>query len=228
MKIDWEKVPKGQLFLAAMQQAHECLMCGNCCRGMDGIALSRIDTLRMSKHLGIPEREFIQEYTVKSPKKASDRLYKLVGEDNHCPFLTAHGCANYEGRGQVCRFYPWTSPGNMRGMKDAKPITIYQRCDGMKLTYAHILEDAETIPLDTAEQILKGITGKLCFILAINMEGRGELHFKKMLEEIGLDELPPADEIRAMARLYAVAFCSRFNPIVREQTRRKLYEDLNH
>jgi Fe-S-cluster containining protein len=228
MKIDWEKVPPGQLFLAAMQQAHECLMCGKCCRGMEGIALNRTDTLRMSKHLGMSEREFIKKYTTQNPKKPSDRHYILEGEDKHCPFLTSHGCSQYEGRGQVCRFYPWTSPDNMAGMKEKKPITIYQRCDGMKLTYIHVLEDAEVIPVELANQILNGITGKLCFLLAIDMEGRGDIHLKKLLAEIGLDELPPAEEIRSMARLYAVAFCSRFNPLVREDTRRKLYGDLNH
>lgn len=228
MKIDWKKVLPGELFLAAMQQAHECLMCGNCCRGMAGIALNRIDTLRMSKQLGMPEREFVKKYTTQNPNKPSDRHYKLEGEDRHCPFLTSHGCSQYEGRGQVCRFYPWTSPENMDNMRKKKPIIVYQRCDGMKLTYINILNDAEAIPVKLADQVLNGITGKLCYILAIDMEGRGLTHFKKQLEDIGLDELPPADEIRAMARLYAVAFCSRLNPSVREQVRRQLTNDLNH
>ena len=228
MKIDWEKVPPGQLFLAAMQQCHECLMCGKCCNQMDGIALNRIDTLRMSQHLGMEERAFIKQYTTQNPRKPSDRHYILEGEDRHCPFLTSHGCSQYEGRGQVCRMYPFVSPENMEGIKKKKPITIYDRCDGMKLTYIHILEDAEEIPTKLADQVLNGTTGKLCFILAIDMEGRGDTHLKKLLAEIGLDELPPADEIKAMARLYAVAYCSRFNPNVREDIRRKLYGELNH
>jgi Fe-S-cluster containining protein len=195
---------------------------------MAGIALSRVDTLRMSKHLGIPEKEFIKKYTVQNPRKPSDRHYILVGEEMRCPFLTDHGCSQYEGRGQVCRFYPWTSPENMENIKSKKPITIYQRCDGMKLTYIKILEDAEVIPVELANQILGGITGKLCFLLAIDMEGKGAISLKKQLADIGLDKLPPADEIRAMARLYAVAFCSRFNPSVREEVRRQLRGDLNH
>jgi len=228
MEMDWTKIDQANLWVAAMQQAHICLMCGKCCRQMDGIALNSIDTKRMAKHLGMKERDFIKQYTVKSTKKPSDRLYVLEGEDKHCPFLTDHGCCQYEGRGQVCRFYPWTSPENMQRAQDKKGLILYERCKGMVITYIRVLEEAKTLDMELAKGILSGQTGRICLIKAVDMEGRGEANTKGLLATLGLKEFPPEEGLKQAAFIYCAAYCRVNMSIHIDRLLRQLNEYLDH
>ena len=228
MEIDWNVVKPWQLFLACMQEIHECQQCGKCCRGMQGIAMTRLDRIKMAEHLGISEKEFTKKYTQPSPRKPSDRLYIPVGEDERCPFQGDHGgCTQYEGRGQVCRFYPWASPENMELVRKGKPPMVYDRCKGQMLTYLHILEDAENMEAPMVEAVLKSDSGKLLFLKVVDMEGRGEAYIKKRLKTLGLDDWPEPDALKALAYHYAVAFCAKFTPQAREFMRRDLRGYIN-
>jgi Fe-S-cluster containining protein len=229
MEIDWNKVKTGQLFLACLQEILECQQCGRCCRGMAGIALTRLDRIKMAKHLGLSEKEFTKKYTMSSPRKPSDRLYITVGEDKRCPFQGDHGgCTQYEGRGQVCRFYPFAAPEQMERAFKGQGMMIYDRCKGMMITYLHVLDDAEYMPPELADAMLKSESGKLLFLKVVDMEGRGEAYIKNRLKEFGLDDWPDAQAMKTMAYQYAVAYCTKFSPEARANIRRELNDFLNH
>lgn len=221
--MDWSKVNHGRMFLAAMQNIHDCKMCGKCCKGMKGIALSRIDTIRMSKEIGIPEKEFIKTYTTKSNLKDSDRHYIPVGPEIACPFLTPQGCAHYEGRGQVCRHFPWCSAENTKNIEAGKPVMIYQQCVGMPLTYKGVVLAAMFISEQEAKDILNSNIGRILFVSIADMEGRGEAYTKKLLWEIGVDKMPTQGELHEMGFKYAVAYTKTyFSPAALKYTMENL------
>lgn len=226
--MDWKNIKPAQYFLACLQEVHQCQQCGKCCRGMNGIALTRLDTQKMAKHLGMSEKEFRQKYTTPSPRKPSDRLYKLEGPENRCPFQgESGGCTQYEGRGQVCRFYPWASPENMGNVAKGKNFMIYDRCKGMLITYINVLEDSKFMPAAMADALLKSDSGRLMFLRVVDMEGRGEAYIKKRLKELGLDDWPPNDVMYAMAYQYAVAYCTKLTTEKRDGILGELNDLLN-
>jgi Fe-S-cluster containining protein len=211
MKLDWSKVVQMEKFLAALQIVHECKMCGSCCVNMAGIAYNSTDTVRMAKTLGIPRNEFVKEYTIASTKQPKDRWLNTKGKDHECIFWSKNGCTKYEGRGQVCRLYPWTSPEQLNSVKAKKGWHIYPKCRGMQETYLKVLEAAKKMPLETAQAILKSPLGNICMLNLIrDMYNEESALFSA--KELGLPHMPAMEELKSMAWNYAVACVTLYTP----------------
>lgn len=218
MKLDWSKVSSTELWMASMQVIHTCRMCGKCCTGMAGIAYNVIDAERMAKHLGMKRNDWMREYTVPSTKKEGDRWLKLVGQEQKCPWLTDHGCSQYEGRGQVCRFYPWYSPEQITRARSGKSTVLYPTCPGMLDIFIKVSDDAGMMPRSAAEQIMKSDMGKYSLLHMIEGEGKGEAA-KFAAKELGLEDVIPMDRLVNIARAYATAYLAMWTPQARENSR---------
>jgi Fe-S-cluster containining protein len=81
--------------------------CGACCTNHEDYAyvyLTEDDIRRISKHLGLTKREFLNEYTMLDDDEI---VLKMVEPD--CPFLDGWRCMVYEARPVQCRTFPfWT------------------------------------------------------------------------------------------------------------------------
>ncbi len=99
------KLSKGDSALA--QKTHDqvfeemdCLMCANCCKSIPPM-LSKRDTKRLAKHLGLAPSQFSDKYTV------VDNDGDVVMNASPCPFLQEDNkCSVYEVRPAACRLYP--------------------------------------------------------------------------------------------------------------------------
>lgn len=218
MKIDWSKVSSTELWLASMQVIHTCRMCGKCCTGMAGIAYNVVDADRMAKHLGVKRNDWMREHTIPSTKKEGDRWLKLVGPEQKCPWLTDHGCSQYEGRGQVCRYYPWYSPEQITRARDRKSMVLYPTCPGMLETFIKMLYAAEDMPKTTAEEIIRSDMGRYSLLHMVEGEGKGEAA-KFAARDLGLEDVIPMDRLVHIAYSYATAYLSMWAPKQREEAR---------
>lgn len=207
MSTDWSKVTPEKLFAAAMQVWYECENCGRCCIGMNGISLNSIDTERMSKVLGMKKNDFIRQYTIPSTIQSTDRWYKPVGDDRRCPFKTDTGCSKYEGRGQVCRYFPFYAIPTLDGLKKERKLILFNDCPGMKNCYDIVLNDAKTMEKELAKHILDQDIGKMCYIFMIEDEGKIGMA-TRMFKELGLKQVPNRNALKAAAKLYATAYCA--------------------
>lgn len=80
----------------------DCLACGNCCRTL-GPRITEKDIERLSNHLKMKERDFVNKYL----RVDEDRDY--VFKTMPCPFLLEDNfCTVYEKRPKACRDYPHT------------------------------------------------------------------------------------------------------------------------
>ena len=89
----------------------ECQGSGKCClsRGEYGyVYLSREDQLRMSRHLKLTKKAFIETYC-----NEVDGHVHLKNPDQSCGFLKDNRCTVYEGRPNQCRTWPFW-PENMK------------------------------------------------------------------------------------------------------------------
>jgi Fe-S-cluster containining protein len=215
MKLDWTKIKGTEKFLAALQIIHECHMCGRCCVNMKGIAYNSSDTIRMAKHLGVSRNEFVKEYTRPSSSKPQDRWLNVVGEHNACIFWSEKGCTKYEGRGQVCRLYPWTSPEQLNSAREGKGWHLYPKCKGMQVTFLKVLEASKVMPVETANAILKSSLGSICMLNLIRDTYNDEAA-TFTAREIGLPNMPEMEQLKSIAWNFAVAFATRFTPQQRE------------
>jgi Fe-S-cluster containining protein len=207
MSTDWSQVAPEKMFAAAMQVWYECDNCGRCCIGMNGISLNSVDTERMAKFLGMKKNDFIRQYTIPSTIKPTDRWYKPVGDDHRCPFKTNTGCTKYEGRGQVCRYFPFYSMPIVDGLIKQRKMILYPDCPGMKKAYNAVIQDSKNMPKEFASEILKQDIGKVCIVFMIEDEGKiGTV--SKMFRELGFAQAPDRNSMKAAARLYATAYCA--------------------
>lgn len=99
----------------AVFQEINCLHCGNCCKTTPALILNE-DINRISKHLQLSTKDFIQKYVVK------DNDGDLVFRQTPCVFLGADNyCSIYEVRPNACREYPHT---NRKKMQQILNLTI--------------------------------------------------------------------------------------------------------
>lgn len=202
--MDWSKISGTELYLAAMQVSFECETCCKCCKEMVGIAYNSVDCQRMAKYLGIGVHEFMKEYTVASPRKPGDRWFKTKEPNRSCQFLGDYGCTVYEGRGQVCRAYPWFTADAVTAVRNKKPYKIFPACKGMVLSLWRTIQIAKSMSLKEAQEILKSDVGRLCWIWMVYGEGKlGTVD--KICKEMGYANLPPRENLAFPARLWAAA-----------------------
>lgn len=90
-------------------RCHPGVSCFTACCGGIKIVLTPYDILILTKRLGIPAHEFLQQYTLPTYLEQTDMpgvMIKMREEDNKCPFVTADGCTVYSDRPSACRYYP--------------------------------------------------------------------------------------------------------------------------
>ncbi|MDO5535994.1 MAG: YkgJ family cysteine cluster protein [Desulfovibrionaceae bacterium] len=81
-----------------------CRMCGQCCRGEGGIVVSPTDLVRITRCMGLSEREFIETYG----EYRGGKLQIRTGSDGACIFFRdGRGCIVHEGKPDVCRAWPF-------------------------------------------------------------------------------------------------------------------------
>lgn len=225
MKIDWSKISDGEYWLAAMQRIHKCEQCGRCCQKMDGIAYNVIDAERMAKHLNMSRNDWMKEMTIPSTRKQGDRWIKLQGPEAKCPYLSEHGCTAYEGRGQVCRYYPWYAAEQVELARKKKPLKIYQKCQGMINTYLEVLQESFDVPLEAAHALLNSGLKQMVFLGVLEAEGKGEAA-KYAARELGLEDVPGEEQMRNMAHILAVSLLALHPIEQRELNMTALYHML--
>jgi hypothetical protein len=111
----------------------DCLHCGNCCKTTPPLLLNE-DINRISKHLNLSVKNFMEKHVVKD----DDGDY--VFHQTPCVFLgTDNYCSIYEVRPNACREYPHT---NRKKMHQILELTIKNAeiCPAV----ARILENIES------------------------------------------------------------------------------------
>lgn len=88
---------------------HSCNGCGLCCRREDGISVTPLDVLNISKLLRISPKDFIDKYCV--VKEDVDVRISTTGLFNECVFLHklsngTNRCDIYDARPMACYLYP--------------------------------------------------------------------------------------------------------------------------
>jgi Fe-S-cluster containining protein len=223
MKINWSKISDREYFLVALQNIHECQMCGGCCQRMDGIAYCVTDAERMAKHLNMKKNDWMREMTVPSTRKKGDRWLKLTEGSKRCPYLTDHGCSVYPGRGQVCRNYPWSSAQQIEAIRAGQAIQFYDKCLGQYMTYKKYLEASFAMDKDTAASIIKSDLKKYSYLQYIASEGRGEAA-RYAAKDLGLDDVPEEEALKGMSRAYVIATLAMLPEQMRLDTLKHLME----
>ena len=90
----------------------DCLNCGNCCKTTPPLLINE-DINRISKHLNLSTKTFIEKYVVK------DEDSDLVFNQTPCVFLGSDNyCSIYEARPNACREYPHTNRKKMNQILD--------------------------------------------------------------------------------------------------------------
>lgn len=85
----------------------DCLSCANCCKTTGPLFTDR-DISRLSKHLGLKDTHFIDQYL--RVDEDGDHVLQQVP----CPFLGDDNyCSVYEHRPKACREYPHTDRNKM-------------------------------------------------------------------------------------------------------------------
>jgi Fe-S-cluster containining protein len=100
--------------LKYLQRTFECRRCGECCK-QESIAFTERDIERISDKLILAPQEFIQKYDLRTVNNPGELLfYQLhVGTRERCPFNSDRECTIYDARPQVCRGFPFLTPGNV-------------------------------------------------------------------------------------------------------------------
>lgn len=88
----------------------DCLHCGNCCKTTPPLLINE-DIKRISKHLKLSTKFFLEKYVVK------DEDGDLVFNQTPCIFLGKDDyCSIYEARPKACREYPHTNRKKMNAI----------------------------------------------------------------------------------------------------------------
>jgi uncharacterized protein len=90
---------------------HECQRCTACCRWPGQVRLSVEEIAGLANHLGLDERDFIQQFTrLRADRRGLALMDKPNGE---CIFLEGENCAVQSVKPQQCRDFPnlWNFPG---------------------------------------------------------------------------------------------------------------------
>lgn len=207
--MDWSKVSGAELFMACMQISFKCKRCGKCCKLVDGIAYNSVDCLRMAKHLGIDLNDFRERYTIPSTKKATDRwLDQSAGQ---CPFLGEKGCLQYEGRGQVCRAYPWYTAGAVMQARQGKGFRFFPECPGAVEHFKEVLKMAQNPLYIKPEKLLNMDFAKHAWLYMLAGEGK-EQQATKICREMGYFNLVPLYDLEVTCKWWAVAWLTLMGP----------------
>lgn len=105
-----------------MRKVHyQCQRCTNCCRWPGIVKLTEDDIRAIAAHLGMEEREFIQEFTRLRPRR--DGLALTDKPDGACIFLDGRDCRIQAVKPLQCRGFPneWNFPG-WREVCEAKEV----------------------------------------------------------------------------------------------------------
>lgn len=100
-----------------------CQRCGNCCRWPGEVAVSGAEIARISRHLGMPEADFIETYTT---LRRNRNGLTLVEKPNHeCVFLDGIDCLIQAVKPDQCVGFPnrWRFPG-WREVCEAIPVPL--------------------------------------------------------------------------------------------------------
>jgi uncharacterized protein len=96
-------------FRKAAQQVEEqidCRQCAECCRVTE-VKLAERDVAKLSRFLGISEREFVHEHTTLDDNGAAIlRRVKSPDGRQACEFLQGNDCTVYEARPGNCDRFP--------------------------------------------------------------------------------------------------------------------------
>lgn len=88
-----------------------CERCTNCCRWPGDVKVSDKEITAIASFLGMPENEFIQQYT---RLRANRRGLSLIDQaDGACIFLDGQDCKIQPVKPQQCHDFPnaWNFPG---------------------------------------------------------------------------------------------------------------------
>jgi len=96
-------------FRKAAQQVEDqidCRQCAECCRVTE-VKLAERDVAKLSRFLGISEREFMQKHTALDDDGAAIlRRVKSADGRQACEFLLGNDCTVYEARPANCERFP--------------------------------------------------------------------------------------------------------------------------
>ena len=81
----------------------DCRSCANCCKVAE-TNQSKRDMERLAKHLGMPVKQFVDEYTTMSVQDEDEII--LRRNDAGCIFLDGNDCTVYEARPDTCQDFP--------------------------------------------------------------------------------------------------------------------------
>lgn len=86
-----------------------CTMCGKCCYHREDILLNPKDVYNVSKELGLPPQEMIEQYCETYIGGDSRMLIvrlKPRGSVQRCPLLKNHKCSVHKAKPAVCAMFP--------------------------------------------------------------------------------------------------------------------------
>ncbi len=86
-----------------VESAIDCRACANCCKVAETDVTER-DIARISRHLRLSPREFVEQYTTTSAFDQKEPI--LRRRDSGCIFLERNECSIYEARPGTCRDFP--------------------------------------------------------------------------------------------------------------------------
>ena len=85
-----------------IEEKVDCRACANCCKVAE-TDITKRDSARISRAMGMSEKEFISQYTTAS---AFDDEMILRRTETGCVFLNGNDCTIYEDRPDTCRNFP--------------------------------------------------------------------------------------------------------------------------
>ncbi|HEV2200701.1 MAG TPA: YkgJ family cysteine cluster protein [Bryobacteraceae bacterium] len=89
-----------------VEERIDCRLCAECCRVTE-VKLAERDVAKLSRFLGISEREFVEKHTALDDDGAAI-LRRVESADGRsaCEFLVANDCSVYEARPANCERFP--------------------------------------------------------------------------------------------------------------------------
>lgn len=125
-------------------QKTDCLTCGNCCKTTSPIFTEK-DIQRISKHLRMKERNFVDQYLIR------DQDDFMVLKETPCSFFDSsdNSCFIYEYRPKACSEYPHTNRKKFIQITDLT-LANTQICPA---TYAIVENLKKQIPLHYKKKV---------------------------------------------------------------------------
>ena len=123
-----------------------CNMCDKCCIYRGDIKLTPINVCKISKYLGISNKEFVEKYTDRLEKRPLELVLKTTGEKRECILYNKeiHGCGIHRVKPMQCTMFPLV-PENLKRdyfydseqcrLEGAKEITVNSWLNGNNNNY---------------------------------------------------------------------------------------------